>query len=978
MAGALLALTHGDHALSRAAHDLQLRLLARTQPSAAVVVFDIDDASLAALRSHLGTWPFNRDVYALVIETLRELGARAVALDLLLADPAAGDAALARTLARPGAPVLLAAAGIRAASDRSAPLSMAAPQAGSAAAAAAQPGQGGPLASGAAPAPGAVPAYAWPAFALPTASVWPAGLPARLGVITAPLDDDGVLRALPLWHSDATQRLPVMPWALLQALQGDRAAPPPLDARGSFALTMPAAAAWPASHPFAELALGALGALGPLDGRDAAPLRQFVKDRVVFIGSSALLADAVMTPQGQVSGTVVLAEAYASLHEGRHVRPRSALLDALLVVIALVPALAVVRRARPSLPHDAAMTAGTLLVLGGIALTALLHAQQPSEWPAAFGALLVGAMMTVLVHHRGQAAARRRLAHELLVSEEAARAKGAFLANVSHEIRTPLNALLGVAELLSQSELTSQQRLQVQVFREAGQTLHTLINDLLDLARIEAGRVELQAAPFDLRHALTQLTTLLRARAEDKGLNLVLAIDDALPTFVLGDRMRLEQSLMNLVGNAIKFTARGEVRLAAAPEAPDAAQAVQGAQSAQGADVARGSGRVRFDVTDTGIGIAPSKIDAIFEPFAQADGSVTRLYGGTGLGLSITRSIAALMGGSIQVRSAPGVGSTFTLRVPLPAAPQAAAAATQVVDSSAAGATAVEAAAVAAAVPLGMPATPVPAVAGAPEAPPPALLPEGSTPVSVLLAEDNEINAYLFRMLLENQPLAIEYAPNGAAALDMLRRRRYDIAFIDVQMPGLDGLSVTRELRTLEARSGRPRTPVVALTAHAFASDVQASLDAGCDRHLAKPFSRAQLVDAVRHLATPLAEAPPPSAADTTAVLDREAAIERLDGNAALYQRLAEHAAVFIGDWVASFDLAWREGSRERAHRLSHDLKSVAASVGAHALAEQAALLEESLHTPESALDERALAATRAALTSALAALTAPPPAGPP
>jgi len=981
----LLALTSLSLPLSREAHDVQLRLLAPTQPSASVVVFDIDDSSLAELKPHFGTWPFRRDIYALAVEQLRDLGARAIAIDLLLADAAGGDASLARSQARPGAPVVLAAAGLRHASDmRRTPGRTAQPSPSEAA--------GGP-------------SYSWPTLALPTASVWPDEKPPRLGVITSPLDEDGVLRALPLWHQDALQSLPVMPWAVHAAVHGAAAATPPLDRRGAFHLAMPAAAALPPVRRFAELAQVALGQA------DGTALRRLVQGRIVYIGSSALLADAVMTPQGQISGTVVLAQATAALADGSWVRPPSRGLDTALVLLALLPAAWPVWRGRASPSRDLAAAALALAGMVGLALWALYGWRQPTEWVTPLATLATFCVASLFTHHRGQAAARQRLVHELEVSEEAARAKSAFLANVSHEIRTPLNALLGVADLLAQTELSARQRLHVQVFRESGQALLALINDLLDLSRIEAGRLELHPAPFDLHEALTKLADLMRVRADDKGLNLVLDIAGGLPANVFGDRLRLEQALMNLVGNAVKFTARGSVRLAALPD-PQV------------------PGMLRFDVVDTGIGIAADKLEAIFEPFAQADGSITRLYGGTGLGLSITRSIAHLMGGSLQVQSAPGVGSTFTLRLPLrstassparPGEPATAGLAAQAtgeagppsasmppgapgpepVPGASAEAGAADASASASAG-AGASATGRPAAhpaLAAPDSPPGAPAAATSAPVlpapaqgaalSVLLAEDNEVNVYLFRNMLDGEPLQVDFAADGTEALERLRRRRYDIAFIDVQMPGMDGLSVTRALRTLESGGGRARTPVVALTANAFASDVRASLDAGCDRHLTKPYSRAQLMEAIQQLAAPLMPTPAPAAGpgpDDESVLDHTGAISRLGGDEALYRRLAGQAAAYMQEWPQSFERARRAGSRAEAFRLAHDLRSIASSVGALAVAEHAGQLEQWLRRADGALgqgtaaatgselsvDEPALQRTLATLPRVVAALTPP------
>ncbi|MCA0241053.1 MAG: CHASE2 domain-containing protein [Proteobacteria bacterium] len=894
--GLLVLLSPLNAWLSRGGIDWQLRRLAPTQADGGVLVFDIDDASLAALKDSFGPWPFKRDVYALAIEQLRELGARGIAIDLLLADAQPGDTALARALARPGAPVVLAAAGLQHGSGRFTPAAAA-------------------LASSV---PAARPVHDWPALALPTPTVWSAAQrPPPLGVITTPLDADGVLRRLPLWHDAGALRLPLMSLAVLQAVDG--AAPlPPVDAAGSLHLAFPARQAWPAVRPFAELADTALGR------RDAAALRQPVQGRVVFIGSSALLADSVMTVQGQMSGTVALAQAYAALREGAWVRPPSPALNGLLLLVALLPAAWTVLRGRPSPGRDAAAAGLALGVGAALALAALLLERQPSLWAAPLLALGLGLALSLLAYQRRQAAHERQLAQQAAVAADAARAKSAFLANISHEMRTPLNALLGVADLLADSPLTAEQRQHVQVFRESGSALHELINDLLDLSKIEADRLQLELQPFSLQRSLRHLAALMRPRAEGKGLRLRLDLAADLPDGVLGNRQRLEQGLMNLVGNAIKFTHEGEVRLTVGHDPEHA-------------------GLILFEVADTGIGIAPSKLETVFEPFAQADGSITRLYGGTGLGLALTRSVAQRMGGSVQVRSTPGVGSVFALRLPLP--------------------------------PAVVPAEPAEAPdAPAPSAPPADAAAGPAAPLRVLLAEDNEVNVYIFRAMLADQPLALEVVGNGPMALELLRRQRFEIAFLDVQMPGLDGLSVTRELRRLEAAEaaqGRRRTPVVALTANAFASDVQASLDAGCDRHLSKPFFKQQLIDALRQLARPAAPAPlpaaEPQAAPTrvpAAVLDEAAGVRRLGGDELLFERLVEHASVFMAGWPQSFDEAMAAGRPERARRLAQDLGSIAGSLGAEALVGAAAALQRAPG------DAEARARLQAAIAPVIVALT--------
>ena len=884
--GLLLLLTPLNEWLSRPLRDAQLRLLAPERPPEGVLVLDIDDRSLATLMPLLGPWPFKRDVYARAIEQLRELGARAVAFDVLLIDAQAGDAALAAAIAGPGAPVVLAAAGLgHAIGD--------APAASAAGDAAPRP-----------------PAFAWPSIVLPTPTVWPdPATPPPLGVITTPVDADGMLRRLPLWHESHGQRWPLLPLAVLAQTDGPAAAERvPLDDQGAVHLAFAHGQAAVPLLPFAALA-------GEPPGRLPSALRLAVEGRVVFIGSSSLLADTVMTVTGQASGTAVLAQAYAALRDGSWVSPPQRWSDTVLVLLALLPAAWTVRRGR-TMPERDAATAALALVAGlALALYWLWQWRLPSAGAAPLATLACGLALSVLAHYRAQVTARHRLAQELAVAAATANAKNAFLANVSHEIRTPLNALLGSAELLADSELTPAQRRHVQLFRDAGRSLHSLIDDLLDLAKIEAGRLELDSAPFSLHTALEHVAALMRPRADAKSLRLELELAPGLPDGVLGDRQRLVQGVSNLVGNAVKFTSHGEVRLRATAAGD-------------------GTPNVCIEVSDTGIGIAPSKLETVFEPFVQADGSVSRHFGGTGLGLAITRSVARLMGGEVSVRSTPGLGSVFTLRLPLP--------------------------------PATLPAPTLPPTGGG--------LAPGGPRRSVLLAEDNEVNETIFRAMLEGQPISIDSVANGPSALERLRRQRYDLAFIDVQMPGMDGLTVTRELRRLEATTGRTRTPVVALTANAFASDVQASLDAGCDRHIAKPFTKVQLVAALQQLAGAGAAAEAPTPASTMQLpmpFDAAAARARLGHDDDLYRRVTAHAEVFMQEWQPCFARAIEERDRARATRLAHDLHGIATTLGAAALAADAARLERSL-IAGAAPDPAALAGVRAALPRMIAALARP------
>ncbi len=908
LAGLLLAALPVHEQLSRPFIDAQSRWAAAPEPVQGVLIIDIDDASLRALQPRLGAWPYPRDVYALSIETLRDAGARAIAIDLLLSEPGSGDRALSRALARDGAPVVLAAAGLRG------PALHSAPSAGDLA-----PTHRAPKSA----ADSTLPAQSWPELAWPVRSLWPAPDQApRIGVITDPLDDDGRLRRTSLWHEAENRRWPSFALAVWQATApaGAAARTPdwPVDSQGRIGLPPLLPQRTAPVLPFETLARAALG------DADSGELAAQVRGRVVFIGSSALLGDAVLVPTGQVSGTALLAQTYAALRDGHVVAPPSWRTEALLMALALIPALLLWRRGRARPARDAAEA---LLGVAAVVATGWAWAawgQTQTHWAPPLAILLTGAVLALLAHQVAMVATQRRLDYERAVAAEASRAKSQFLANVSHEIRTPMNALLGIAELLAESDLTPDQRRHVEVFRSSGQSLFELINDLLDLSKIEAGRLDLHTEPLRLFALLEERITLLTPRAREKGLALALDVAADVPAVVIGDAARLAQTLTNLLGNAIKFTPAGSVTLSVTREDGDS---------------------LCFAVADTGIGIAPSKLETIFEPFTQADGSVTRAFGGTGLGLSITRSLVELMKGSISVTSTPGSGTTFWLRLPMPAAE-------------------------------------LPPVQVAAAASPAAADRAASTTLAVLLAEDNEVNVYLVESMLANAGCRIDVAPNGQSAVDQWRRTHYDVIFMDVQMPGMDGHAATRAIRQLEAQMGRPRVPIYALSAHAFASDAQASIAAGCDAHLAKPVSKATLLTALATLRPASMSAalhtPPllvPLSPAGGAALNQAGALARMDGDRAMYARVLRHASVFITNWPHSQDHALAAGDTEQALRLAHDLKSIAATIGAEPLAEAARGLEQAFGRPprQSPQLQAARAQVDAAIAPVIVALTAEP-----
>ena len=425
-------------------------------------------------------------------------------------------------------------------------------------------------------------------------------------------------------------------------------------------------------------------------------------------------------------------------------------------------------------------------------------------WVAASAELRVGAdgapPRVIGVVHDITAIKRVELAGQRAAeeAEAASRAKSEFLANMSHELRTPLNGVLGVAGALSRTRLDTGQTEMVGLIETSARSLEHLLSDVLDLAKIESQAFSLCPEPVDAAGLVQGIGTLFQWRARDKGLRFDCRADPVLTAPRLVDETRLRQILTNLLSNAIKFTEHGRVSLSARVE----------------------HGEVVFDVQDTGIGFDDEAKARLFERFEQADGSITRRYGGTGLGLAISRSLAERMGGSLTAASQPGVGSTFTLRLPLVVADMANATPPP-------------------------PALPTPAAAAR------------ISPVRVLLAEDHPVNRRVVELILAGEGVELTSVVDGAQALEALAQQTFDLVLMDVQMPVLDGLSATRALRAREAKSGARRTPVLALTANAGAEQVAASRDAGADEHLSKPVTAERLLDAVRRLAAPCERARP-------------------------------------------------------------------------------------------------------------------------
>ena len=420
-----------------------------------------------------------------------------------------------------------------------------------------------------------------------------------------------------------------------------------------------------------------------------------------------------------------------------------------------------------------------------------------AEWqisPIRDGAGGIGHYVIILrdITDRRRAAAELAQTHERLLqyseelkgakyrAEESTRAKTDFLASMSHEIRTPMNAIIGMSDLLSDTQLTEEQSKYVEVFQRAGDHLLVLINQLLDISKIEAGKFDLEHIDFDLNTVLTKAVALFESHARAKGLKLSFHVAAKTPHRLTGDPHQLRQILTNLIGNALKFTEAGSIVVEA---------------SADG-NCAGPECRIRFKVTDTGVGIPSDKTALIFENFTQADSSTTRLYGGTGLGLAISRALVERMKGSISVESEVGVGSTFHFDAifALQAGPQA----------------------------------------------------NGElAPWRVLLCEDSQDNAFIVSAYLKGTRYAIEHVHDGSIGVDRFKGGAYDIVLMDMQMPVMDGHSATRRIRQWEADHSLGRTPILALTAHAQSEEASRCAASGCTEFLSKPIRKATLLDAL-------------------------------------------------------------------------------------------------------------------------------------
>ena len=705
------------------AHDVTQQWLGQPVDLSGVAVIDVDEESMTRLQPQLGPWPYERDIYALVTRYLLSHGARAVVFDILFSEPRGGDADFARELSNR---VVIAGAALPFPFERSAVFRA-------------------QLESVSLRNADSIPSRAWSDITLPLDSFTRTG--ARVGVISVQPDEDGVLRRIALVHRAYQSRMAALTFAGLLAVEPDAvlSGEPglvrlgergwPVNDKGEVAIRFPSNTRQLAIQPFYKLALAAAGAPGYESVHDA------VSGKVVFVGSSsAVLGDFAQTPLGRMAGLNLNAYAHAALTQGAIMRPGGRLLDVLLFTLFILPAVVLRVRLASVQPRQFAAGASVLALLAAASGAVLGLAGIESAW---LMALLAGALTLLMTSFEWLARLyqeRQRLDLARRAALQAARMKTEFLNYMTHELRTPIASIKGFNRI-NQDNIGAEARIKnTSVIARACDHLLALVNNNLDLAKMEAGQMAIDTRPEDMRAFANDIIATLQPQAHDKALGLELEIAESLPTALAIDAFRLKQILLNLISNAIKYTPVGKVALNLSWE----------------------SGQLKIDVRDTGPGMDAATLLRIFEPFRQ-DGSAASSRAGTGLGLAITRRLANLMGGEIEASSNPGQGSCFSVRIraSLAELPR------------------------------------VGPVRAEPEAIAPAKL-SGR----VLLADDDEDLRSLFEMHLAALGLTVTAVVDGHEAVEAILARPYACILMDMQMPVLDGYSAANAMRAGGYRGG--------------------------------------------------------------------------------------------------------------------------------------------------------------------------------
>ncbi|HET7765630.1 MAG TPA: CHASE2 domain-containing protein [Burkholderiales bacterium] len=749
-----------------------------------VLAVDIDEESIRRLEPELGAWPYSRDVYARAAGFLKEHGARALVFDVLFAEPRQGDDALAAALDHRS---VLAAAALSQAMARPREYI--------------ERLERGALLQGSSKS--SLPVQAWPDLTLPIAKLTqPSG--ARIGVISLVADADGVVRRIPLLHEAYGEILPSLAFAGLIAAYPEATLEAsarelrlgeyawPLDAAGLAVLRYPSNAAAVPVVPFFQLLAAAAGAKGN------AHVGDLVRDRIVFIGSSsAVLGDFAYTPAGRLPGLTLNALFTELLLSGGVSRPAMWWLNLVLLALACSVPVGMIIRDTAARPSEFLWGLALIALLGPGAGALLSAFDQGSSWLFATLTGLAAQTLTLGFWLFALYQEKQRLFYEKFAAQEASRMKTEFLSHMTHELRTPITAIMGFNKINRfADDLGREQRVHnSEIVARNCEHLLALVNNNLNLARIEAGQLVIERKPENVAEMLDDVVSTMQMMAEQKGLKLRLSKDARLPEALSLDALRLREVLINLLGNAIKFTEHGEVSLA----------------------VGWSDGSLNMAVRDTGVGIPRESLARVFEPFQRIAGSRAE---GTGLGLTITRKLVELMEGTIRVNSAPGEGTEFTVRVPaiesVPAAASRPDSVTSVVRLPLAG--------------------------------------------KALVAEDVEHLRSLIEIYLRELGLECRCVSNGFEAVEAALAGDFDVLFLDMEMPVMDGFEAARVLR----ERGYMK-PVVALTAHYQGAETERARSEGCNEVISKPVTLARLREVLEPLLARSSTARPDSQTTRTA-----------------------------------------------------------------------------------------------------------------